>query len=92
MAAVLALDVGGTKLGAAVVHGPHVFNFTDVYEALDRAGGARMAGGCPSGHGLSGLMQMSVSGFIAMAGFFGAGLVTARLMYSRAKAGEVSHD
>ncbi len=31
------------KLGASVVHGPHVFNFTDVYEALDRAGGARQA-------------------------------------------------
>src|SRR6202795_4287535 len=31
------------KLGAAIVHGPHVFNFTDVYEALDRAGGAGRA-------------------------------------------------
>ena len=31
------------KLGAAVVHGPHIFNFTDVYEALDHAGGARQA-------------------------------------------------
>jgi 3-deoxy-D-manno-octulosonic-acid transferase len=31
------------KLGGAIVHGPHVFNFTDVYEALDRAGGARRA-------------------------------------------------
>ena len=31
------------KLGASIVHGPHVFNFTDVYEALDRAGGARQA-------------------------------------------------
>ena len=30
------------KLGAALVHGPHVFNFADVYEALDRAGGARV--------------------------------------------------
>lgn len=29
------------KLGAAVAHGPHVFNFKDVYAALDRAGGAR---------------------------------------------------
>lgn len=29
------------KLGAVIVHGPHVFNFTDVYEALDRSGGAR---------------------------------------------------
>jgi 3-deoxy-D-manno-octulosonic-acid transferase len=31
------------KLGAAVVHGPHVFNFADVYEALDGSGGARLA-------------------------------------------------
>lgn len=31
------------KLGAAIVHGPHVFNFTDVYEALDSTGGARRA-------------------------------------------------
>src|SRR6478609_11312980 len=31
------------KLGASVIHGPHVFNFTDVYEALDHAGGARKA-------------------------------------------------
>jgi len=32
------------KLGASIVHGPHVFNFADVYEALDKAGGARLAG------------------------------------------------
>ncbi len=31
------------KLGAAIVHGPHVFNFTDVYDALDGAGGAKQA-------------------------------------------------
>jgi 3-deoxy-D-manno-octulosonic-acid transferase len=31
------------KLGASIVHGPHVFNFTDVYQALDQAGGARQA-------------------------------------------------
>jgi 3-deoxy-D-manno-octulosonic-acid transferase len=31
------------KLGASVVHGPYVFNFADVYEALDGAGGARLA-------------------------------------------------
>jgi 3-deoxy-D-manno-octulosonic-acid transferase len=28
------------KLGAAIIHGPHVFNFTDIYDALDQAGGA----------------------------------------------------
>src|ERR1700692_3601414 len=27
--------VEAVKLGASIVHGPHVFNFTDVYEALD---------------------------------------------------------
>jgi 3-deoxy-D-manno-octulosonic-acid transferase len=31
------------KLGASIVHGPRVFNFTDVYEALDATGGARRA-------------------------------------------------
>lgn len=35
--------IEAVKLGAAVVHGPHVFNFSDVYEALDKAGGARRA-------------------------------------------------
>src|SRR5882762_4700427 len=33
--------IEAVKLGASIVHGPHVFNFTDVYEALDSAGGAR---------------------------------------------------
>jgi 3-deoxy-D-manno-octulosonic-acid transferase len=32
--------IEAVKLGAAIVHGPHVFNFTDVYDALDAAGGA----------------------------------------------------
>jgi 3-deoxy-D-manno-octulosonic-acid transferase len=31
------------RLGASIVHGPHVFNFSDVYETLDGAGGARRA-------------------------------------------------
>jgi 3-deoxy-D-manno-octulosonic-acid transferase len=35
--------VEAIKLGASIVHGPHVFNFADVYEALDAAGGARRA-------------------------------------------------
>ena len=43
--------------------------------------GARLAGGCPSGHGLSGLAQLSVSGFIALAFFFIGGLISANLIY-----------
>lgn len=43
--------------------------------------GARLAGGCPSGHGLSGLAQLAVSGFIALACFFVGGMLVANIMY-----------
>lgn len=45
--------------------------------------GARMADGCPSGHGLSGMMQLSVSAFVALAMFFGVGVFVAALVYGR---------
>jgi uncharacterized protein len=45
--------------------------------------GARMADGCPSGHGLSGMMQLSVSAFVALAMFFGVGVLVAALIYGR---------
>jgi uncharacterized membrane protein YedE/YeeE len=45
--------------------------------------GARLAGGCPSGHGLSGISQMAVSGFLSGACFFVGGIVMARLVYGR---------
>lgn len=45
--------------------------------------GARMADGCPSGHGLSGMMQLSMSSFIALAFFFGAGALVANWMYRK---------
>ena len=31
------------KLGAAILHGPHVFNFTEIYQSLDEVGGALCA-------------------------------------------------
>ncbi|WP_272699328.1 YeeE/YedE thiosulfate transporter family protein [Desulfovibrio sp. Fe33] len=43
--------------------------------------GARMAGGCPSGHGLSGMAQMTISGTLAMVAFFVGGVATARILY-----------
>lgn len=45
--------------------------------------GARLADGCPSGHGLSGALQLAVSGYIALACFFLGGIVTARILYGR---------
>ncbi len=47
--------------------------------------GARMADGCPSGHGLSGMMQLSVSGFVALACFFGSGIIVAHFLYGGRK-------
>jgi hypothetical protein len=46
--------------------------------------GARLADGCPSGHGLSGMMQLSMSAFIALAMFFGIGALVAHLIYRKA--------
>jgi uncharacterized membrane protein YedE/YeeE len=45
--------------------------------------GARMADGCPSGHGLSGMMQLSVSAFVALALFFITGVIVAIFIYGR---------
>ena len=45
--------------------------------------GARMADGCPSGHGLSGMMQLSASAFVSLAMFFGVGVVVAHFVYRR---------
>ncbi len=43
--------------------------------------GARLAGGCPTGHGLSGLSQLAVSGFIALACFVIGAAITSRFLY-----------
>ena len=39
--------------------------------------GARLAGGCTSGHGISGMSTMSFSSFITVAAMFGGGIITA---------------
>ena len=43
--------------------------------------GARMAGGCTSGHGISGAFQLSVGSWIALVCFFVGGIATALLMF-----------
>lgn len=45
--------------------------------------GARLAGGCTSGHALSGGMQLSVSGWVFMAAMFAGGVPAALLLYGR---------
>jgi len=43
--------------------------------------GARMAGGCTSGHGISGAMQLTVSGWISAIFFFIGGIITAHIIF-----------
>ena len=42
--------------------------------------GARLAGGCTSGHIISGITQLSMSGLLFAAGVFATGIMTAKLM------------
>jgi len=70
-------DMWQDKFGKSVAKRA-VFAFSGGFLAII---GARLAGGCPSGHGLSGLMQLAVSGFIALICFFTAGIISANLLY-----------
>lgn len=52
--------------------------------------GARMAGGCTSGNGLSGSMQLALSGWTFFLTMFLSGLLTAWVMFGRARSGIAS--
>ncbi|MDD1651767.1 MAG: YeeE/YedE family protein [Methanomicrobiales archaeon] len=43
--------------------------------------GARWAGGCTSGHGISGTLQLSLASWVAAACFFAGGILVAGLIY-----------
>ncbi len=45
--------------------------------------GARIAGGCTSGHGISGIAQLSVGSTLAVAAMFTGGIMTAMLLKRR---------
>ena len=49
--------------------------------------GARLAGGCTSGHMLSGIAQLALSGFLFGAAAFATGVLTASLLLKRANGG-----
>lgn len=57
------------------------------YTALSFSGGllmafgARLAGGCTSGHGISGTSQLSVSSWMSVICFFIGGVIAVRLIY-----------
>ncbi len=43
--------------------------------------GARWAGGCTSGHGISGTLQLALSSWLAVMGMFASGIATALVMF-----------
>jgi hypothetical protein len=45
--------------------------------------GARLAGGCTSGHMISGISQLTVGSFIFGASIFASGILTARMLYRK---------
>ncbi|MCB1114352.1 MAG: YeeE/YedE family protein [Chlamydiia bacterium] len=45
--------------------------------------GARLAGGCTSGHGLSGGLQLAISSWIFLASFFIAGIIFTQIFYKK---------
>jgi len=49
--------------------------------------GARVAGGCTSGHIISGITQLSVSGVIFAIGVFATGILSAKMLSGRRAAG-----
>lgn len=53
--------------------------------------GARMAGGCTSGHGISGGLQLAVSSWTFFISMFASGVVMAGLMFGFGKSREVSN-
>ena len=53
---------------------------TAVFGGACLAFGARLAGGCTSGHGISGMAMLSMASFISVAAMFGGGMVAVRLV------------
>ena len=43
--------------------------------------GTRLAGGCTSGHGISGTLQLAVSSWLAAVSFFVGGIAAAMLIF-----------
>jgi uncharacterized protein len=45
--------------------------------------GARIAGGCTSGHGISGMAQLAVGSTVAVAAMFAGGMLVANILFRR---------
>jgi uncharacterized protein len=65
-------------------HGPGnwaLFTAITLLGGMLMAFGARLAGGCTSGHGISGTSQLSISSWISLICFFIGGVIAIRFIY-----------
>jgi uncharacterized membrane protein YedE/YeeE len=72
--------VAARSIPALVVESLGVSKLRAVLGGFIMVVGARSAGGCTSGHGISGLSALSFSSLITVAAMFGGGIVTAMLL------------
>jgi uncharacterized protein len=83
----LASRIGRTAASAPTMEAVHARETTPARRYADAflggvliIFGARLAGGCTSGHIISGITQLSVSGILFGVAVFGGGMLTARLI------------
>ena len=69
------------KWAAAFGDGPALRWIVSLIGGILIGTGARWAGGCTSGHGISGTLQLAVSSWLAVMGFFAGGIVTAMFLF-----------
>lgn len=83
--AVLGIDAPNGKLAPDILFGNQVFNspkgiFILLFGGLLIGFGARYAGGCTSGHAISGLSNLQLPSLKAVIGFFIGGLIMAHFI------------
>ena len=86
MAAVSAGDFGGRWLSPMweqrFGEGTVLLRFAVAFAGgLIMAFGARLAGGCTSGHGISGSLQLALSSWLMVISLFVGGIITAKFLY-----------
>lgn len=68
------------RIPVVVENGPSVGSLTAILGGFCSIFGARLAGGCTSGHGISGMSTLSISSFVTVMGIFGGGVAFTRLL------------
>lgn len=76
----------GTEYLPSRLFGPEVFGDLQLMLYLALGGffvgfGARYAGGCTSGHAISGLSDLQIPSLLAVIGFFAGGLITIHFLF-----------